>query len=289
MKKNVFHLREIFSLFILSLFFISGIRAQDVVMPDLEGFKKEMNYPVYSPDDLWDYINGAAESYNSLGFSDLHIAEYKKGKKIIIKLEMYRHFNNNMAFGIYAMERAPTYDFNDLGVQGYSGADHINFFMNDFYVKISTHSKSKKAIQGMRDLAVLVDQQNGGDDAFPGTLDLFPAVGRRMNEEMYISENVLGHEFLGKAFKVNYMIGENSFAIYLFTEGGEESISGMADRYLSRLDLDSGTRAEGKVFFEDGYNGFIFLAWKNELMVLINGLDEKESELADRIIAHFID
>jgi len=289
MKEKVFYRREIVFLLILSLLSISGIKAQDVTMPDHEGFKKELNYPVYTPDDLWDYINGAADSYNSLGFTDLYIAEYKKGKKITIKLEIYRHLNNSMAFGIYAMERAPAYSFNEIGVQGYSAEDHIHFFKANYYVKISTHSKSNKAIQGMKELAVMVDQQIDGDDAFPGTLELFPAEGRRINEEMYISENVLGHEFLGKAFKANYMIGENSFAVYLFTEGGEESISGMADRYLSRLDLDSGARAEGKVFFKDGYNGFVFLAWKNDLMVLINGLDETESELADRIIAHFID
>ena len=34
----------------------------------LKGYKTVSDYPVYTPDDLWDYINGAADAYLALGF-----------------------------------------------------------------------------------------------------------------------------------------------------------------------------------------------------------------------------
>ena len=288
MKKNHSLPGGIVTLFVISVILIQPVRAQDINMPELDGFRIEQNYPVYTPDDLWDYINGAADSYNALGFVDLTIAEYVRGRKNNIKLEIYRHTNNNMAFGIYSMERSPTYKFNELGAQGYSDNDHVHFFKGNYYIKISTHSSSKKAIQGMNDLAVLVDQNLEGEDKFPEILSLFPDDGKKVSEEIYIADNVLGHEFLRKAFRVSYEVQGNSFSVYLFNEGGAEIISEMADSYLARLDLDSGPRSEGKVFFTDGYNGPVFLAWRGGTMVLINGLEEEQTALADRYITNFI-
>ena len=73
-------------------------------MPELKGFKKTNSYPVYLPDNLWDFNNWAAYTYIAYGFINLHVAEYKKGKNVI-KLEIYRHADNIMAFGIYSTER----------------------------------------------------------------------------------------------------------------------------------------------------------------------------------------
>ena len=35
--------------------------SQDPVFPDLNGYKIKTDYPVYLPDNLWDFINGAAD------------------------------------------------------------------------------------------------------------------------------------------------------------------------------------------------------------------------------------
>ena len=96
-------------LFTFLLIILSGsASAQEINIPDLKGFKKITNYPVYTPENLWDFINGAADTYLAYGFVDLHVAEYKKGKNVI-KLEIYRHSDNTMAFGIYSTERSPSF------------------------------------------------------------------------------------------------------------------------------------------------------------------------------------
>ncbi|MZP56855.1 MAG: hypothetical protein GT600_15540, partial [Bacteroidales bacterium] len=56
-----------------------AILAQNITFPELNGFRKSEKYPVYTPENLWDFIDGAADGFLSLGFIDLHIAEYKKG------------------------------------------------------------------------------------------------------------------------------------------------------------------------------------------------------------------
>jgi len=66
-------------------------------MPELQGFKKTSNYPVYTSDNLWDFINGGRYVL-SYSFVDLHVEEYTKGKNVI-KLEIYKHKDEIQAFG----------------------------------------------------------------------------------------------------------------------------------------------------------------------------------------------
>ncbi|MFZ0472221.1 MAG: hypothetical protein WAL94_06380, partial [Bacteroidales bacterium] len=54
----------------LSLPCLSG---QEGLFPTLKGYKTVNEYPVYTPDDLWNYIDGAADAYLALGFLDLNI------------------------------------------------------------------------------------------------------------------------------------------------------------------------------------------------------------------------
>lgn len=286
--KHHYLLRRLFFLLFISLITGSLLRAQEFDFPELSRFELDQNYPVYTPDNLWDYINGAADSYNALGFQDLHIADYKRGKSNSIKLEIYHHASENLAFGIYAMERAPSYDFFKLGVQAYREEGLVHFLKGEYYVKITTHSESKKILAALNDLAVKVEAMLDGTDQFPDALSLFPVRGKQENTEMYIAENVLGHEFLNNAFRASYNIEDNHFEIYLFTENNDEENKQMLHEYLSKYELYPGEEPGGKFYFEDGYNGFIYLAWEEGLVILISGLKENNTELANEYLNNMI-
>ncbi|MCK7531147.1 MAG: hypothetical protein MZV63_08950 [Marinilabiliales bacterium] len=113
------------------------------LFPDLKGYKTVSDYPVYTPDDLWDYINGAADAYLALGFIDLNITEYVKGRTVI-KAEIYRFGDDAEAFGIYSMERSPGYDFIQVGVQGYNEEGIVHFYKDRYYIKIMTPLQSQR-------------------------------------------------------------------------------------------------------------------------------------------------
>ncbi|TFH38434.1 MAG: hypothetical protein E4G95_03590 [Bacteroidia bacterium] len=264
------------------------VNAQEVQFPAYSGFKIEKNYPVYTPDDLWDYINGAAESYISLGFTNLYIAEYTSGKKINVKAEVYCHLNPVLAFGIYSMERSPSYNFINMGVQGYSEEGLVHFTKGKYYVKVISYSKSKKALASVMDIAVIIEQSLEGTSTMPGILDLFPAKGRLPNEEVFISESVIGHGFLRNAFRASYLSGEKDFKIYIFVPGTEQANREMLDTYLGKQGLEAADSADGKFFFKDGYNGEIFLAWESDVTVLITGLAEEDASLANEYINQII-
>jgi hypothetical protein len=273
---------------LLAVGFISTASlAQDVVFPQLNGYKIKSDYPVYLPDNLWDFINGAADNYLANGFVDLHVAEYKKGKAVI-KAEIYRHSSNTLAFGIYSSERSPSFRFIDLGAQGYITDGSINFFKGNYYVKIRTYSKKEKVLQAEESLAKRIAGMLTGEATMPEMLSLFPAEGKKANEETFINESVLGHSFLNKAFKAAYQIGNDEFSVFISDAASPEGAKKSVETYIASTGISPVETADSKFMLMDGYNGTIFLAWKDKRIVIISGLAKDQTEIADKYTSEIL-
>jgi len=261
--------------------------AQEITLPALRGFKMEKNYPVFNPGNLWDFIDGAADNYLSYDFLDLHVAEYRKWKNVI-KLEVYHHKNDIMAFGIYSSERSPSFNFIGPGTQGYTADGSINFYKGDYYVKIRTYSQKEKVLKAAETLAREVAEMLPGDNHLPAALSIFPAEGRKRNEETFINKNVLGHKFLTGAFKANYSLGPDDFSVYILKTESTGEAKDMVESYLKSAGIEPSEQAGGKYILTDGYNGTIFLTWKDNTVVLISGLAKDQADIADKYISQII-
>jgi hypothetical protein len=255
------------------------------LFPELKGYKMASDYPVYIPDDLWDYINGAADAYLALGFIDLNISEYVKGREVI-KAEIYRFGDDAEAFGIYSMERSPGYSFIPVGVQGYREEGLVHFYKDRYYIKIMTHSRSRKAGEKMEELARLIDDRIEGSNKFPELLNLFPAEGRLANEETYLLESVLGHGYLRNAFRATYEVSGERFDIYLFRCSDSDEAAAMA----SKLAGDSFMPGDEvfKYAFEDGFNGVLHLARQGSRLIVVSGLGFDQTTLAESYITRMV-
>jgi hypothetical protein len=262
--------------------FVSEVSSgQAFSFPELKGYKITTTYPVYTPDNLWDYIDGAADTYVAFGFIDLHIAEYTNGKNII-KVEIYKHKDNIQAFGIYSTERFPSYKFIDIGVQGYNTEGQTFFLKGNYYVKVMTNSKSTKTLKSVEPLAYKVAAILNGESTFPALLKELPGEGRNVNEETYVQENVLGHSFLAAAFKANYESEGNEFSVFLMEKKSVEDSRKTVTDYLTSLKMEPDDQNSGKYVLQDGYNGTIFLSWNDKRIVLISGLAKDQTSIADK-------
>ena len=260
------------------------VNAQQL-FPEMKGYKTFDEYPVYTPEDLWDYINGAADGYLALGFTDLQIREYVRGKSKI-KAEIYRFGDDSQAFGMYSMERSPGYYFIKVGVQGYSEQGLVHFYKDRYYVKLMTHSGSEKVNSRMRELASLISGRIEGSSDFPALLGLFPAEGRLDNEETYLLESVLGHGFLRGAFRSTYELDGDRFDVYLFSCQEDNDAVLMAGSLAG--DAFDASEEFFKYAFEDGYNGVLHMARRGSKMVIISGLGFDKTTVAERYIASLL-
>jgi len=273
--------RRVF-LFYLTICLVSpGLSSQEIKLPAFKGFKLRENYPVYTPDNLWDLIDGAADAYLSYDFLDAHVAEYKKGRELI-KAEIYHHKDHLMAFGIYSSERSPSYKFINIGAQGYTSGGALNFFKGDYYVKLRTYSKKPAIIQSEQELARRIAATIEGSEKMPEIISLFPGGGKIENSETYINKNVLGHDFLANAIKADYQNGTDSFSIFIIQNPSEDAIRKTVATYMAATGIDAVDTGEDKYILSDGYNGKIFVAWKDNLLVIISGLAKDQAELAGK-------
>jgi len=272
-------------LLVLLTLAVSQLAGQQV-FPELKGYRSSSDYPVYTPDDLWNYINGAADAYLALGFIDLNISEYVKGKSSI-KAEIYRFGDDSRAFGIYSMERSPGYNFIPLGVQGYKEEGLVHFYKGGYYVKIMSHSASKKVSGAMLELAGLISSRLEGSNQFPALLKQFPAAGLLQNQETYVLESILGHDFLRGAFRASYEVDGDRFDIYLFSREEPAEVAKMASRLAG--DAWSPDEEIFKYAFEDGFNGALHMARKAGTMIVVSGLGLDRTALAERYITMMLE
>jgi hypothetical protein len=272
-------------LFSLLFLFSAATQAQDLVYPALKGLRSKQIASVCAGKS-WDFINRTADTYLSIILL-LHVAEYKKGREVI-KLEIYRHADHIMAFGIYSSERSPSFNFMSLGGQGYSADGAINFFKGNYYVKVKTYSKKAKTLQAEQSLAIKVAAMLDGESTMPSILDAFPAEGRKMNEESFINESVLGHAFLNKAFKAIYQVGPDNFSVFIIQDSSPETIRKIIATYVASTGIDPVETDEGKYVISDGYNGAIFIAGKGDKIVIISGLAKDQAEIADKYTSEIL-
>ncbi len=97
-----------------------------------------------------------------------------------------------------------------------------------------------------------------GETTLPAMLSSFPAEGRKINEETYINESVLGHSFLNRFFKATYQVGSDDFSIYVSECNTVEEANKTAHTYIASTGISPVETADSKFILTDGYNGTIF-------------------------------
>jgi hypothetical protein len=249
---------------------------QEITFPKVEGMTIETNYPDYTGEDLWDYINGAADGYLAYHFEKLKIAEYKDKAGRTIKVEVYKHRRPEDAYGIYSMERSPDYHFIKIGAEGYSESGLVNFVTGRYYVKVTAKAGEKESGENLLNVARAVCESLDKNPSLPPVLSVFPPDGRLPHSEVFISTNVLGNEFLKDAFKADYETGGKSFSVIIFKrESNEECINILKAYYNYTGEEPPADWKDGPYVVNDKYNGTIHLYLRDKVLFGFLNLEDK--------------
>jgi hypothetical protein len=182
----------------------------------LPGWKKAKPAALYGPDNLWDWIDGAAVLYLDYGFQSLATADYKTADaSSAATVEVYRMESPLNGFAIYAAERSPTDDFIRVGVEGYLAENVLNFWKGPYYVKVTSY-KTKEDPKGvLTKLAAIVADRIPGQYAEPETFRFFPARDKLPKSERYIPKNFLGLTFFKSGYRVDYKGEQGAYQLFL--------------------------------------------------------------------------
>ncbi len=264
------------SLFYLLIF--PATASAGSLFPEITGWKLQEEQRIYTGNDLWELIDGAADIFLSYDFEDLHIAEYMKDDQVI-RVELYKHATPENAYGIYTAERMPDYPQVNIGSQGYKSQGILNFLSGLYYVKIMSVGTEEAEESLIALAATALNDKLPQPAGLPDVLQLFPKEGMESLSDSYVARNFLGYSFLHSAFICRYNIG-TEFQLFIIRAAPEE-IQRMLDEYL-KLAKDSPGMKDSLRIVSDPYNGTVYLEQKGNCLVgILNATDEA---LASRYI-----
>ena len=243
--------------------------------PAVNGWSLSGQPQVFSPDTLYEYIDGGADLYLKYEFQELQVAEYRKDKASVT-VEVYRHRDARQAFGIYSQERLPSADFVALGTQGYYESTVLNFLQDRYYVKMSSENTGAEDQEVLLAFGRQVSRELGGTASFPGALSALPSEGRKRNSEKFVARDFLGYSFLHSGFAAEYEASGKKFQLFLIEGESPADARTMLDGYLGRIQGPGAKVVEGPLHAKDPYHGAIDLYWRGTRIWGTLGLEDPD-------------
>jgi hypothetical protein len=215
----------------------------------------------YKSDNLWEFIDGAADAYLSYGFQEVASADYAQasmGHQAVI--DIYWMKDPLDAFGIYAQERNPEYQFLKIGNEGYTGGSSLNFWSGPYYVKITTFEDKEELRQEMSKLAAAIAGKVSAPGAEPIEASYFPKENQVPHTIAYLSKDVLAQSYFTCGFQAKYKAAGKEYKMVLVTLGTSAAAQDGLARYREYISSGGGKvakdlRAPGEGGFS-GMDGF---------------------------------
>ncbi len=164
---------------------------------------------VFTADNLWEAIDGAADGFVAYGVQQMVTAEYSHpatGAQAVVELYQMKDALN--AYGKYSEERNPDYEFIKVGNEGYSGGASVNFWVGQYYAKITTFEEKEAVKPELAKLAQAIASKVPSPGAEPREVAYFPKEYQVAHSTKYIPRDVLAQGYLANGFETRYKTGE---------------------------------------------------------------------------------
>jgi len=155
----------------------------------------------YDSATLYQYMDGAADAFQNYDVRALFHQDLKAGP-VDLTVDIFDMGALENAFGMYAAERSPRYDFVAIGAEGYRNEGILNFFQDRYYVKLAGFGEGADAV--LQQFATAISERVGGNKGFPALLRKLPDEHREARTEQYLRKDPLGHPFLSPAYQAVY-------------------------------------------------------------------------------------
>lgn len=223
-------------------------------LPRIGGWSLTVHPTVYTRENLWDLIDGAADLFLAYEFIDLTIGDYRNGTGAEVRVELYRHATARDAFGMYAAERQIDYRFETIGTQGYCEEGILNFLAGEYYAKLTTSATGTDGSRALSDVAGSLARHLNRPSRWPAELALLPRQDRIPNSEGFVRKDFLGYGFLGSAFTARYG-GKQEIQMFVIAAESPASARTMAGKLLQAAGSTAGLSAKGVAVVQDPNNG----------------------------------
>ncbi len=245
---------------------------------DLDGWKMDGEALFYTADNLWEYINGQAETFLMYEFHEVAAQHYLNASELEIKVEIYEHGNSLMTFGIYSQFRSPEGAYLDFGNEAFGDEYSIHFWKGRFYVNVYAYDEGEESAAAMKTFAGIVAERIPDEGGEPKETGLFPRGGFIKKSITYVSEGVMGSGKFPPAFTGEYLFGEKKGKLYLFPLESNKAAEDLFGWYTGELGATIGQASAGTSKFavaegEAPYRGTVKVFKFGKFMGIVTGFE----------------
>ena len=261
-----------------------GAEGLAAFLPALPGWTTSEAPRRYTPEDLYEYIDGAADGFLEADFLELVSQQYEAPGGRSLTVDIYRHADADSTFGMYSQERPGGGAFLPVGAQGYYETGILNFWKGDFYVKLAAFGLGPKDRETLLDAASAAARRLPGEARMPRLLAALPDRGKVVASERYLRRNVLGYPFLERAFTAQYRFGEKKVAAFVLTVGGEARAAAVLQEYMKAQGRQGAPKAGAPAMIQDPHHGRVTALASGPYLVLLVGEEgPEESALLEEV------
>jgi len=252
----------------------------------------------FTPQNLYEIIDGEAELYISYGFEELASLLYYRGspEDTFFVVDIFDMGNPLNAFGVYSGFRHPEYRFEEVGTEGFVSDYGIKFYKGKYLVDIKAAEFSEACRKAVWSTAREIARRIQTPDHPPELTGMLPGRGQIPHTLRFIQKEMLNQGFLPGGLEARYPVegGEATGFVVVF-----DSLAAARrgfDELKSFCSVSGGlmkAKVPGELSFaaRTPYHGIllVFLQGKNlcgvrDLEKAVNG-----QSLADSIYAHLME
>jgi len=184
----------------------------------------------YTPDNLYDYRDGAAEGYLIYSFAQMQGIDCKSGPTIL-SIDISDMTAVDSAYGMFSANRDPRQPIAKIGMGAQIMPQSLLFSKGKYFVEIietdgSTDSNQAATLQAF---AAKIEALLEGRSAPPEELAWFPSEGQESAK--LIPESVLGLKILKRGYVAKYAVGQAFIVIEQSPESAAEVMNKLRTRF----------------------------------------------------------
>jgi hypothetical protein len=254
-------------------------------LPDrAAGWTRAPQVQMFSPADLWEYIDGAAEQYLTYEFQDLATSKYTGADGAVAAADIYRMSDAVHAFGIYRQELSPKARPVALGVEGRAGSNSLRFWTGSFYVKLTASAASSRG-PDLQALGAAIAKGLGAPGGMPAQVGWFPPAGLVAGSVKFVAADALGQASFTNAFEAKYENpGEPSTALVVPFDGEAQAAAALAkfESFYAKARGKARVTSPGDGGFTatDSFQGLIYAVKVGPRLAISVGAPDERSAVA---------
>lgn len=231
------------------------------LLPEVDSWIMAEKPESYYPENLFEYINGAAEIYLAYEFKELIVAQQQKGQsEKNVAIEIYDMGNEMNAFGIYSAERYPDNQFIQMGLQGYLEEGTLNFLVNRYYVKLLCFECEDRSEEVLKAFSQKIVEKVGHTGNLPPLLKAFPSKGLQPNSENFVLRNFMGYSFLHNGYSAKYKLNDLEFDCFIAEGKDDGDATEMLQKYLEAKKIQNVQKIDSGYHIKDKYYHNIYMS-----------------------------